>query len=105
MELLDVVVHLDYAFDVGYEIDLDRAQDALARRRGNVATPQADAGIHPLSPSALAGFGHVAAPGLPGGLATVRSPRDFVAVRFRGRLTGIGNSHADRSRRTHRTGG
>ena len=29
MEPLDVVIHLDYAFDIGYEIDLEKARPLL----------------------------------------------------------------------------
>jgi hypothetical protein len=36
MEPLDVVVHLDYAFDVGYEIDLVRAQALLQGTSGTL---------------------------------------------------------------------
>jgi hypothetical protein len=34
MELLDVVVHLDHAFDIGYEIDLERARPLLRGEPG-----------------------------------------------------------------------
>lgn len=36
MELLDVVVHLNYAFDVGYEIDLDLARTLLHGSEGTL---------------------------------------------------------------------
>ena len=32
MEPLDVTIHLDYAFDVGYEIDLEKGDDREKRR-------------------------------------------------------------------------
>src|SRR6516164_3966246 len=37
MELLDAVVHLLFAFDLGYEIDLDRARQLLPGESGPLA--------------------------------------------------------------------
>ncbi len=36
MEPLDVVIHLDYAFDIGYEIDLEKAQPLLQGESGTI---------------------------------------------------------------------
>jgi hypothetical protein len=80
MEVLDVVVHLDHAFDIGYEIDLDRArrllqvsEGALPRRR---RTPESiryrPAPLRvPIDASSLL---------LPGDAPTVVPPRGELAV-------------------------
>ncbi|MCA1685218.1 MAG: hypothetical protein LC745_04405, partial [Planctomycetia bacterium] len=36
METLDVVIHLDYAFDIGYEIDLEKARPLLQGETGTL---------------------------------------------------------------------
>jgi len=81
MEPIDVVVHLDYAFDVGYEIDLDRARTllqsvddgTLPRRR---RTPDSIR----YRPAPLRVPIDVSGVSLPGGVTTVRPPRGELAL-------------------------
>ncbi len=86
MEILDVVVHLDYAFDVGYEIDLDRAGTLLHGVEGTLPRRKRTPESIRYRPAPLRVSVDVGALDLPGGLATVRPPRgilslfDFAAV-------------------------
>jgi hypothetical protein len=86
MERLDVTIHLDYAFDLGYEIDLTNAQtllqghqEALPRRR---RTPESIR----YRPAPIRVPIEVADVSLPGGVETTQPPRgelvlfDFAAV-------------------------
>ncbi len=86
MDQLDATIHLAFAFDIGYEIDLDRARAMLPVESGLLArrrrTPESiqyrPAPLRlALDPSGMA---------LPGGIATARPPRaeltvfDFAAI-------------------------
>ena len=96
-ELLDVIVHFAYAFDVGYEIDLERARPALPLESGGLARRRRTPESIRFRPAPLRASLDAAGLALPGGFATVRPPRaeltlyDFgalsVAIQFAIRVT------------------
>ena len=86
MDQLDATIHLAFAFDIGYEIDIDRARamipgesGALARRRRTPESIQ-------YRPAPLRLTLDASGMALPGGMATTRPPRaeltvfDFAAI-------------------------
>src|SRR5262249_4416768 len=80
MELLDVTIHLAFAFDIGYEIDLERARTllpgesgALARRR---RTPESIRYRPPPLRTPIDAGGMA----LPGGAETVQPPRAELTI-------------------------
>jgi hypothetical protein len=78
--LLDAIIHLNFAFDVGYEVDLDRARGILRADPGPLArrrrTPES-LQYRP-APMRLALDGSGVA--LPGGFATATPPRAELAL-------------------------
>ena len=107
MEPLDVVIHLDFAFDIGYEIDLERARPLLHGRVGRAAAAAADARVDPLSPRPVAGAGRRLGRDAAGEVGDDRGRRagelslfDFgaisLAVQFPVRLTPRGAARAGR---------
>jgi len=86
MELLDVVVHLDYAFDIGYEIDLEKAGPLLRGVPGTLARRKRTPESIRYRPAPLRVPVDVSGVALPGGMACVQPPRgelslfDFAAI-------------------------
>jgi hypothetical protein len=86
MELLDVIIHFNYAFDVGYEIKLDQAGTLLHGVEGTLPRRKRTPESIRYRPAPLRVPVEVGAISLPGGIATVRAPRgvlslfDFAAV-------------------------
>jgi hypothetical protein len=83
---LDVTVHLDYAFDVGYEIDLERARPLLHGVPGTLPRRRRTPESIRYRPAPIRVPLEVPGIVLPGGFATVQPPRgeltvfDFAAV-------------------------
>jgi hypothetical protein len=86
MEPLDVVVHLDYAFDIGYEIDLERARTLLHGVAGTLPRRKRTPESIRYRPAPLRVPIDAAGLALPGGVETTRPPRaelsvfDFAAI-------------------------
>lgn len=86
MELLDVIIHLDYAFDIGDEIDLERARPLLQGVTGTLPRRKRTPESIRYRPAPLRVAIDVSGVALPGGLATVSTPRaelsvfDFAAI-------------------------
>jgi hypothetical protein len=86
MEQLDARVHLAFAFDVGYEIDLDRARPLLAAESGALARRKRTPESLQYRPAPLRATLDATGLALPGGVATAAPPRaelsffDFGAV-------------------------
>jgi hypothetical protein len=86
MERLDVTVHLAVAFDIGYEIDLERARTLLPGESGPLARRRRTPESIRYRPAPLRTALDAAGVSLPGGAATVQPPRaeltffDFGAI-------------------------
>ena len=86
MEPLDVVIHLDYAFDIGYEIDLERAGPLLQGETGTLPRRKRTPESIRYRPAPLRVPIDAAAVALPGGVATLQPPIgqlslfDFAAI-------------------------
>jgi hypothetical protein len=86
MELLDVTIHLDYAFDIGYEIDLERAGPLLQGGPGTLPRRKRTPESIRYRPAPLRVPIDVSGVSLPGGVITENAPRgelslfDFAAV-------------------------
>jgi hypothetical protein len=80
MELLDVVVHLDYAFDIGYEIDLDRARTLLHGVPGTLPRRKRTPESIRYRPAPLRVPIDAAGVSLPGGVEATRPPRGELSV-------------------------
>jgi hypothetical protein len=86
MERLDVTVHLALAFDIGYEIDLERARTLLPVESGPLARRRRTPESIRYRPAPLRTALDAAGVALPGGAATVQTPRaeltffDFGAI-------------------------
>ncbi|MBV8076740.1 MAG: hypothetical protein JO284_10095, partial [Planctomycetaceae bacterium] len=86
MESLDVVIHLAFAFDIGYEIDLERARTLLSGESGALARRRRTPESIQYRPAPLRVAVDGSALALPGGVATIQPPRaelslfDFGAI-------------------------
>jgi hypothetical protein len=80
MEQLDVVIHLDYAFDIGYEIDLERARPLLHGESGALPRRKRTPESIRYRPAPLRVPVDVSGVSLPGGVTTVRPPRGELAL-------------------------
>jgi hypothetical protein len=86
MEPLDVTVHLAFAFDIGYEIDLERARTLLPVESGALARRRRTPESIRYRPAPLRTAVDPSGVELPGGVATVQPPRaelsffDFGAI-------------------------
>ena len=86
MDQLDATIHLAFAFDIGYEIDLDRARAMLPGESGLLARRRRTPESIQYRPAPLRLTLDASGMALPGGLATTRPPRaeltvfDFAAI-------------------------
>lgn len=80
MQLLDVVVHLDFAFDIGYEIDLEAARPLLHGETGTLPRRKRTPESIRYRPAPLRVPIDVSSVTLPGGLATTQVPRGELAL-------------------------
>src|SRR5262249_44328696 len=80
MELLDVVVHLDYAFDIGYEIDLERARTLLHGVPGTLPRRKRTPESIRYRPAPLRVPIDAVGVTLPGGVEVTRPPRGELSV-------------------------
>src|ERR1700731_2233758 len=86
MESLDVVIHLDYAFDVGYEIDLERAQTLLQGVSGTLPRRKRTPESIRYRPGPIRLSLQAESLTLPGAVATLKPPTgelsifDFAAI-------------------------
>ncbi len=86
MEPLDVTVHLAFAFDIGYEIDLERARTLLPGESGSLARRRRTPESIRYRPAPLRTAVDAAGLALPGGAGAVQAPRaelsffDFGAI-------------------------
>ena len=97
MELLDVVIHLNYAFDIGYEIDLDLARRLLHGSEGTLPRRKRTPESIRYRPAPLRVTVDASSLTLPCGLETISPPTgelalfDFAAIslslRFPARIT------------------
>jgi len=85
-EAVDATIHLAFAFDIGYEIDLDRARAMLPGESGLLARRRRTPESIQYRPAPLRLTLDASGMALPGGLATIRPPRaeltvfDFAAI-------------------------
>jgi len=96
-EPLDLTIHLAFAFDIGYEIDLDRARTLLPGETGALTRRRRTPESIRYRPAPLRTMIDPAGLALPGGVPTVQPPRaeltifDFgamsLAVQFPVRMT------------------
>ena len=83
---LDATVHLAFAFDIGYEVDLDRARSMVPGESGLLARRRRTPESIRYRPAPLRLALDASGMALPGGLATTRAPRaeltvfDFAAI-------------------------
>jgi hypothetical protein len=86
MDQLDATIHLAFAFDIGYEIDLDRARAMLPVESGLLARRRRTPESIQYRPAPLRLTLDASGMALPGGMATTRPPRaeltvfDFAAI-------------------------
>lgn len=80
MEPLDVTIHLAFAFDIGYEIDLERGRGLLAGESGNLPRRRRTPESIRYRPAPVRVGLDVEALKLPGGVATVGSPRGELSL-------------------------
>ncbi len=86
MDRLDATIHLAFAFDIGYEIDLDRARAMLPGESGLLARRRRTPDSIQYRPAPLRLTLDASGMALPGGLATTRPLRaeltvfDFAAI-------------------------
>ena len=80
MEPLDAKIHLAFAFDVGYEIDLDRARPVLAAESGGLARRRRTPESIQYRPAPLRMTLDASGLALPGGVATTAPPRAELSV-------------------------
>lgn len=80
MEPLDAKVHLAFAFDVGYEIDLDRARPLLAAESGGLARRRRTPESIQYRPAPLRMTLDASGLALPGGAETAGPPRAELSV-------------------------
>jgi hypothetical protein len=86
MDPLDATVHLAFAFDIGYEIDLDRARAMLPGESGLLARRRRTPESMQYRPAPLRLTLDASGMALPEGMATTRPPRaeltvfDFAAI-------------------------
>ncbi len=86
MDPLDATIHLAFAFDIGYEIDIDRARAMLPTESGLLARRKRTPESIQYRPAPLRLTLDASGMALPGGLASVRPPRaeltifDFAAI-------------------------
>jgi hypothetical protein len=86
MDALDATIHLAFAFDIGYEIDLDRARAMLPGESGLLARRRRTPESIQYRPAPLRLTLDASGMALPGGMATARPPRaeltvfDFAAI-------------------------
>jgi len=84
--LLDATIHLAFAFDIGYEIDLDRARAMLPGESGLLARRRRTPESIRYRPAPLRLTLDASGTALPGGVAATRPPRaeltvfDFAAI-------------------------
>src|SRR5579875_2450092 len=78
--LLDAKVHLAFAFDVGYEIDLERARPLLAAESGGLARRRRTPESIQYRPAPLRMTLDASGLALPGGVATEGAPRAELSV-------------------------
>ena len=85
-ELLDATIHLAFAFDIGYEIDIDGARAMLPTESGPLARRRRTPESIRYRPAPLRLTLDASGMGLPGGLGSVKAPRaeltifDFAAI-------------------------
>ena len=85
-EPLDATIHLAFAFDIGYEIDLDRARALVPTESGLISRRRRTPESIQYRPAPLRLALDVTGMALPGNCATVRQPRaeltifDFAAI-------------------------
>ena len=85
-EPLDATIHLAFAFDIGYEIDLDRARALVPTESGLISRRRRTPESIQYRPAPLRLALDVTGMALPGGPAVVRAPRaeltifDFAAI-------------------------
>jgi hypothetical protein len=83
---LDATIHLAFAFDIGYEIDLDRARAMIPSESGLLARRRRTPESIQYRPAPLRLALDASGMALPGGLATTKAPRaeltvfDFAAI-------------------------
>src|SRR5271163_2064643 len=86
MDHLDATVHLAFAFDIGYEIDLDRARAVLPGESGLLARRRRTPESIQYRPAPLRLTLDASGMALPGGMASTKPPRaeltvfDFAAI-------------------------
>ncbi len=80
METLDAKIHLAFAFDVGYEIDLERARPLLAAETGGLARRRRTPESLQYRPAPLRANLDASGLALPGGVATAGPPRAELSV-------------------------
>ena len=80
IEPLDAKIHLAFAFDVGYEIDLDRARPLLAAESGGLARRRRTPESIQYRPAPLRVALDASGLALPGGVATNGAPRAELSV-------------------------
>ncbi len=85
-DALDATIHLAFAFDIGYEIDIDRARALLPTESGPLARRRRTPESIRYRPAPLRLSLDASEMALPGGLPTIRPPRaeltifDFAAI-------------------------
>ena len=86
MDQLDATIHLAFAFDIGYEIDLDRARAMIPGESGLLARRRRTPESIQYRPAPLRITLDASGMALPGGVPTIRPPRaeltifDFAAI-------------------------
>lgn len=80
MEPLDVVIHLDYAFDVGYEIDLDKVRELLQASQTSLPRRKRTPESIRYRPAPLRLSIEAGDVQLPLGVETIRPPRGELAL-------------------------
>ena len=75
LDALDVTIHLAFAFDLGYEIDLDRARTLLPAEEGPLARRRRTPESIRYRPAPLRAAIDPSGLTLPGGVSTVQRPR------------------------------
>lgn len=86
MDQIDATIHLAFAFDIGYEIDLDRARAMIPGESGGLARRRRTPESIQYRPAPLRLTLDASGMALPGGMVTTRPPRaeltifDFAAI-------------------------
>jgi hypothetical protein len=80
VDCLDVTIHLDFAFDIGYEIDMDRARELLKGVPGTLPRRRRTPESIRYRPAPMRLSLDAGGLELPGGVATVRPPRGELSI-------------------------